>query len=68
MEVGDRLSLAGRLQSRRYNKEVDGQLQERTAFEVSVMSLAPAEDNFSHEVDNIFSCEYDGDNDLIQKG
>lgn len=39
MEVGSRLSLEGRLQSRVYTKEVDGQLQERTAFEVSVMSL-----------------------------
>ncbi len=40
MEVGDRLALEGRLQSRVYTKEVDGQSQERTAFEVSVMSLA----------------------------
>ena len=40
MEVGDRLSLEGRLQSRTYTKEIDGQPQERTAFEVSVMSLA----------------------------
>ena len=40
MAVGDHLALEGRLQSRIYTKEVDGQLQERTAFEVSVMSLA----------------------------
>ena len=40
MEVGDRLSLEGRLQSRTYTKEIDGQPQKRTAFEVSVMSLA----------------------------
>ena len=40
MEVGNRLALEGRLQSRIYTKEVDGQLQERTAFEVSIMSLA----------------------------
>ncbi|MCI9157145.1 MAG: single-stranded DNA-binding protein [Lawsonibacter sp.] len=39
MAVGDRLALEGRLQSRVYTKEVDGQLQERTAFEVSIMSL-----------------------------
>lgn len=39
MAVGDRLSLEGRLQSRIYTKEIDGRLQERTAFEVSVMSL-----------------------------
>ena len=41
MGVGDRLSLEGRLQSRIYTKEINGQLQERTAFEVSVMSLRP---------------------------
>ena len=39
MEVGDRLALEGRLQSRVYTKEVDGRTEERTAFEVSVMSL-----------------------------
>ena len=43
MEVGDPLHLAGRLQSREYTKEVDGQLQARTAFEVSIMSLLPPE-------------------------
>ena len=40
MAVGDHLALEGRANSRIYTKEVDGQLQERTAFEVSVMSLA----------------------------
>jgi single-stranded DNA-binding protein len=44
MAVGDRLALEGRLQSRIYTKDVDGRPQERTAFEVSVMSLADAED------------------------
>ena len=39
MEVGDRLALEGRLQSRVYTKEADGRTEERTAFEVSVMSL-----------------------------
>lgn len=46
MEVGDSLSLAGRLQSRCYTKLVDGQLQERTAFEVSIMSLDPQQDQY----------------------
>ena len=41
MAVGDPLRLAGRLQSRDYTKEIDGQLQARTAFEVSIMSLLP---------------------------
>ena len=46
MKVGDRLALEGRLQSRVYTKEIDGQMQERTAFEVSVMSLADPEDEY----------------------
>jgi len=44
MEVGDSLSLEGRLQSRIYTKEIDGQHQERTAFEVSIMSLNDGEE------------------------
>ena len=39
MEVGDSMALEGRLQSRIYTKEIDGRTQERTAFEVSIMSL-----------------------------
>ena len=39
LEVGDRLWLEGRLQSRRYHKMIDGEQVERTAFEVSVMNL-----------------------------
>lgn len=44
LEVGDRLRLEGRLQSRQYHKIVDGEQVERTAFEISVMNLLPAED------------------------
>ena len=44
MEVGGRLALEGRLQSRIYTKEIDGQTQERTACEVSIMSLAGEEE------------------------
>lgn len=43
LDVGGRLKLSGRLQSRVYLKEVDGRTEQRTAFEVSVMSLEPAE-------------------------
>lgn len=39
LQVGDRVRLDGRLQSREYTKLVGEQLEERTAFEVSVMSL-----------------------------
>lgn len=41
--VGDGLRLNGRLQSREYTKEIDGHSSRRTAFEVSVMSLEPAD-------------------------
>ena len=44
LNVGDKLRLEGRLQSRRYHKLIDGQQVERTAFEVSVMNLLPEED------------------------
>lgn len=37
--VGDRIRLQGRLQSRRYIKLIDGQQEEKTAYEVSVTEL-----------------------------
>ena len=43
MGVGDRIRLLGRLQSRIYNKNLGDRCEERTAFEVSVMSLVPEE-------------------------
>lgn len=45
MEVGQRLELEGRLQSRTYTKVLGDHTEERTAFEVSVMTLLgePAE-------------------------
>ena len=42
--VGDRIAVTGRLQSRLYQKRLQDQTQERTAFEVSVMSLAGDEE------------------------
>lgn len=39
MDVGETLSLEGRVQSRAYTKVIEGCAQERTAFEVSVMHL-----------------------------
>ena len=44
MDVGDKLRLEGRLQSRRYHKLIDGEQVERTAFEISVMNLLPEDD------------------------
>lgn len=43
LDVGDGLKLNGRLQSREYTKEENGESIRRTAFEVSVMSLEPVE-------------------------
>jgi len=39
LDVGDRLRLEGRLQSRQYHKLIDGEQVERTAYEISVMNL-----------------------------
>ena len=39
-KTGDRIGISGRLQSRLYQKRLQDQTLERTAFEVSVMSLA----------------------------
>ena len=42
--MGDQLRLNGRLQSRVYTKTVEERTEERTAFEVSVMSMSQKED------------------------
>ena len=42
--VGERIHLTGRLQSRIYQKLVEGEVREHTAFEVSVMSLVGEEE------------------------
>ena len=39
-KTGDRMGISGRLQSRLYHKRLRDETQERTAFEVSVMSLS----------------------------
>ena len=42
LDVGDTVHIGGRLQSRKYHKVENGREEERTAFEVSVMSLESA--------------------------
>ena len=37
--VGDTISLEGRIQSRKYIKAGDGEASERTAFEVSIVTI-----------------------------
>lgn len=49
--VGDRIRLNGRLQSRVYTKTAENRQEERTAFEVSIMSLAE-EEQADEEVDH----------------
>lgn len=44
LDVGQRLRLEGRLQSRQYHKLIEGEQVERTAFEVSVMNLLDSAD------------------------
>ena len=43
LEVGDTVCLSGRLQSRIYTKQVEEGVEERVAFEVSVMSMEEEE-------------------------
>ncbi len=45
LDTGSPLALEGRVQSRIYTKLVDGQPQERTAYEVSVMHLVDPEED-----------------------
>lgn len=44
LEVGDTVSLTGRLQSRTYRKVLGDREEERTAYEISVISLEAVED------------------------
>ena len=44
MAVGSSLGLDGRLQSRTYTKNLGDHVEERTAFEVSIMNLLPLEE------------------------
>lgn len=43
--VGTVVSLTGRLQSRKYTKTIEGETVEKTAFEVSVIDIAPAKED-----------------------
>lgn len=45
LRVGDTVRLSGRLQSRGYTKAVEDRVEERVAFEVSVMTMEPEEPN-----------------------
>ena len=47
LDVGDGLKLSGRLQSRQYTKEENGEVIYRTAFEVSIMTLESVEESLT---------------------
>ena len=44
LQVGDPLSLGGRVQSRLYRKVTESGIQDRVAYEVSIMHLLEEED------------------------
>lgn len=44
LQVGDQIVLNGRLQSRQYTKNLNDNITEHTAFEISIMSLEAPED------------------------
>lgn len=45
--IGERVHLTGRLQSRIYQKLIEGEMRDHTAFEVSVMSLIGEEEELT---------------------
>ena len=47
LEVGDRINITGRFQSRKYIKQTGDEAVERVAYEVSATSVVPAENGIS---------------------
>lgn len=45
LEVGDNIKIAGRIQSRRYQKKTDAGTEEKTAYEVSVSRIEKIDSN-----------------------
>lgn len=39
LKVGDTITIKGRIQSRKYNKEINGEMQEKTAYEISINDI-----------------------------
>lgn len=55
LQIGDKVSVCGRLQSREYDKPMaDGSLQTRTAYELSIMRLTKALENPFYE--EVYGC------------
>ena len=50
LDVGSKLSLEGRVQSRVYTKTVDGRSEDRVAYEISIMRLADGKDTAAEEL------------------
>lgn len=50
LEVGDKIAVCGRIQSRQYKKKSeDGQVCVKTAYEVSILQMEPLETDHSQE-------------------
>ncbi len=58
--VGEKISLSGRIQSREYNKLLDdGTLEQRIAYEVSVAKLEVESKDENQKIENV-ACDVDG--------
>ena len=54
--VGDAVEIVGRVQSRKYNKKLDnGEIIEKTAYEVSIIKLVAISNNYESKIHGIFS-------------
>lgn len=45
LEVGKKISIIGRIQSREYNKEINGKTETKTAYEISIFNIFNEEGN-----------------------
>lgn len=53
LQVGEKLEISGRVQSRNYQKKIGEQVVTKTAYEISINSIMIAEENTSLPIDNI---------------
>ncbi|MCI7583026.1 MAG: single-stranded DNA-binding protein [Eubacteriales bacterium] len=63
LEVGDKITVTGRIQSREYQKNVDGETVQKTAYEVSINKIVVEDENrvfeTSHNLDGREECASD---------
>ena len=61
LQVGEKLEISGRVQSREYQKKIGEQVITKTAYEISISSIMIAEENASLPIDNILILPNDGE-------